>query len=121
MEKQYVAQRPADEAIGDNRITIVPAEGEPYPLPCIEHHTDSYEWGYNGSGPATSALSILADYFGETTKPAAIHGRAWHYHQNFKDEFITGAPKSGFTINTEQIAVWLATQDPYPYEPLEDG
>lgn len=39
-----------------------------YTLPHLMFHSSGLEWGYSGSGPSDLALSILADYFGESAE-----------------------------------------------------
>ncbi len=82
----------------------------------VLHSPTGFEWGYGGSGPADTALSILADYFGERpTSSALAFGRladdpmprCLEYYQQFKWDFIAPAPREGFEISTEQINSWL--------------
>lgn len=111
--KTYQGQRPADDVLGDCRVTVI-AHGRSYPLSHVQFHSTGFEWGYGGSGPADTALSILADYFDEQPSRAVLmHGdcQCWRYHQAFKWAFIAPAAHTGFAITTEQIATWLATQE----------
>jgi len=77
------------------------------PLPHIEYHSpDGFEWGYPGSGPADTALSILTDYFGDD--PSLVEeSKAFLLHQHFKDHFLVRAPKFAFVIKTQQIVDWV--------------
>jgi hypothetical protein len=99
-------------------------------LRVVEYHADSFEWGYPGSGPATLALSILANYFNERwvngeylrrMKFAQAAPKCWHYHQEFKRDLITGLGRGNddsWEITSDQIAKWLETQP--AYEPLDE-
>jgi hypothetical protein len=110
--KTYVAQRPPDDELGEC-VVFVESAGNARPLHHVALHSQGFEWGYGGSGPADLALSILADHLGERpTKHQLHHGQAksWRYHQAFKRAFISGADRRGFTITSEQIAAWLAKQ-----------
>lgn len=111
--KIYRGQRPADDQIGDCRVYVIEGEHS-RPLYHVKLHSDALEWSYAGSGPADTALSILADYFGERpTREQLRQGRCrcWRYHQAFKFAFIAPADPSGFTITLEQIAAWLKKQE----------
>lgn len=113
MSKTYIAQRPPDDEIGDCRV-FVEEGGQARPLQHVRLHSDGFEWGYGGSGPADLALSILADHFGERpTREQLNRGdcRCWHLHQPFKWQFIAGADRRGFTLTSEQIADWLVQQE----------
>jgi hypothetical protein len=52
-----------------------------------DHSPTGLEWGYPGSGPAQTALAILADAVGDRL--------AVPLHQEFKRDFIAGAPREG--------------------------
>lgn len=107
--KAYLGQRPADDAIGDCRVFVL-EDGHSRPLPLITRHSNQFEWAYAGSGPATTALSILTDFLGcEPPRPL---------YQRFKFTFIVSAAREGFTFTTEQIDAWLAQQ---PDDPRRSG
>lgn len=113
--KIYQGQRPADDtrSVGDGRVVVI-ENGRSRPLYHVKLHSDALEWSYAGSGPADTALSILADYFGERpTSKQLYHGQCqcWRYHQTFKWALIAPAPHEGFTITEEQIATWLKEQE----------
>jgi len=78
----------------------------------IEYHSpDGFEWGYAGSGPADTALSILADYFEEDAEAALKPGsKAFLLHQYFKDYFLVRVPKDAFNIREEQIREWVESR-----------
>lgn len=87
------------------------------PLRVVEYHADSFAWGYGGSGPATLALSILANYFGETwvNRKYLMHHkighdfpRCWLYHQDFKERFVARWNINGsWELSSETIAAWI--------------
>jgi hypothetical protein len=111
--KIYQGQRPADDAIGDCHVVVI-EDGRTRPLRHVKYHSDAFEFGYGGAGPADTAMSILADYFGEKrlTRKRIERGksRAWRWHQPFKWAFISTADHSGFTITEAQITEWLKKQ-----------
>jgi len=78
----------------------------------VEYHSpDGFEWGYGGSGPADLALSILADYFGETAEAALKPpSKAFLLHQYFKSHFLFRAKKEGFCIHEGQIKDWIESR-----------
>jgi hypothetical protein len=88
------------------------------PLAIVTYHSpDGIEWGYPGSGPADLALSILADYFGET--PAQVlaalkslwapRSKAGALHQRFKAEFLANEQRDQWQIRADVIDVWLSS------------
>lgn len=115
IRKTYIGQRPADDEIGDCRVTVITDDGHEYPLPHMVHHSPSgFEWGYGGSGPADLALSILQDYLGEP-KTVQIHigkcgQRAWELHQKFKWQMLQELGHNRWAITTDNIDAWLALQ-----------
>lgn len=50
-------------------------------LKLYNHSPSGFNWGYNGSGPAQTALAILLDCIGEE--------KALLYYQKFKFEFVS--------------------------------
>jgi hypothetical protein len=118
--KAYCARRALD---GECRIVVVSSNWHnkmiSSPLHHVVKHSPSgFEFGYAGSGPADTSLSILADYFGERpTKDDVYYGRGKAVHpplyQQFKRDFIAPAPEEGFTITSDQIKAWLA-ENAYP-------
>ncbi len=101
---------------------VVYQEGrDPYTLRhMIVHSPTGMGYGYQGSGPADLALSILADYLGEAAAiPAhdhydhAIAGMiqetgAWLLHQEFKRDIVARLPQDrALTIDGTDIEAWL--------------
>jgi len=73
---------------------VVTVDGEP-----LEHHvrhSDGFEWGYGGSGPADLALAILWDCFGE------LVAREWY--QRFKWAVVAHFRHQGWELTELQIA-----------------
>jgi hypothetical protein len=79
---------------------IVSGDGPDRPLdPRLDlwnHSPDGFEWGYEGSGPAQSALAILADVLDDPD-------RAVRLYQDFKRKVISGSPKKGWTLTEDQV------------------
>lgn len=80
---------------GDSIVTNVPHR--------IHCHSNGFEWGYAGNGPAELALNILSLFIG--TK------RAFPLQQKFKQEFIATLPYEGGIILREQILNWIDVQE----------
>ena len=78
------------------------------------HSPTGFGWGYEGSGPADLALSLLCDVLGESPSEKQIyHGRfrAYAHHQAFKREVVASWDfNSGFEIDSGTIADWLCQQ-----------
>jgi hypothetical protein len=70
-------------------------------LDLLNHSPTGFEWGYGGSGPAQTALAILADYLVNNEQLAI------GLHQKFKWDFIANAAHKGFTITEREIRGWL--------------
>lgn len=85
---------------GSQVVWVVTPKDEKYILKHIcRHSPDGFQWGYGGSGPADTALSILHDCVGKKD--------AEHYYQDFKWIFIAGAGNK-LEVTEEDIKVWLA-------------
>jgi len=73
-----------------------------YPLKHIVRHSpDGFNWGYGGSGPADTALSILTDCVGRDVANA--------FYQRFKSEFVEDW-KDDFQITEYEIKDWLKSE-----------
>lgn len=94
----------------DNRCTvavIVPARGESpensYLLPLardVVKHSQEFNWGYGGSGPAQLAMAILVDSIGREL--------ARECYQEFKADVIATIQSDRFQIDEIEIRRWLA-------------
>jgi hypothetical protein len=87
-------------------------------LPHVVHHSPTgFEWGYQGSGPADLALSILAYTLGETTTlstwiraggdPLVTPFESWRLHQPFNREVVAKLDRDGWTLPVEIVVAWL--------------
>jgi hypothetical protein len=61
----------------------------------IRNHSQGFEWGYAGSGPAQLALAILVDCLGDVERAQALY-------EKFKFRVIGGLPKQGWEL-TESV------------------
>lgn len=85
------------------QIILVFDEGKSYSLKHIERHSpDGFNWGYGGSGPADTALSILTDCLGKE--------KANQLYQFFKRAFVAGW-KDRWSIDEEEIKEWAISQN----------
>jgi hypothetical protein len=63
----------------------------------LRNHSQTFAWGYGGSGPAQLALAILADFLENDEMALKLY-------QKFKFHVIAGLDSnSGFTITGGQI------------------
>jgi len=107
---KYVGKRNPEDSF-DLTITVENDKGMVTPLKQIVRHSPTgMEWGYGGSGPADTALSILVDFLLRTkkdlTEKQAIKMVDRHY-MDFKDKFIASADREGFELKDETIRQWL--------------
>lgn len=80
--------------VGPQAVTV---DGVP-----LEHqvrHSDGFEWGYGGSGPADLALSLLWDAFGEEV--------ANRWYQALKWALVAHLPREGWRLTETQLGVLL--------------
>lgn len=80
------------------QMIVVEENGKEYWLNHIERHSpDGFEWGYGGSGPADTALSILTDCLGKM--------QANQLYQSFKWDLVAGWGDK-FSISEAEIKNW---------------
>ena len=77
------------------------------------HSPTGLEVGYLGSGPAQTALALLADVTDEHT--------ALHLYQRFKREVVQRLPREGFTLTETEILRWLELRKHEVPQPDVDG
>jgi len=63
------------------------------------HSPSGFNWGYAGSGPAQTALALLADATGDDSLAVRLH-------QDFKHEVVSGWDNY-FAISRAQILLWV--------------
>ena len=68
----------------------------------VRHSPTGPEWGYQGSGPADCARSVLIALADEATADA-------HY-QAFKAEVVARLPKHGAVLQRTAALAWLASR-----------
>lgn len=77
----------------------------------------TYEWHYVGAGPRRLAASILADYFGETTRDIWRRQerlQVLQYLHAFKWEVVSCLPYEEWDLTGEEIHAWLMDVKQYP-------
>lgn len=135
MDRQYEITRREDGTIGC--VVYWPRKIEPgaacMALDHVVHHSPTgFEAGYQGSGPADLALSIMAHYYGvnhaimqeymKTGRAAQREDceRVCHVYQRFKQDFIAPiqiGPGQSWLIDGSAILGWLVKSDlPVPNE-----
>lgn len=66
------------------------------------HSPDGFEWGYEGSGPAQTALAVLTDFYEGKRDDLALL-----CYQEFKAEVIARRAEDYWSITGEEILAWL--------------
>lgn len=69
-------------------------------LDLFNHSPTGFEWGYGGSGPAQTALAILADYLKDDDRAVLLH-------QKFKWDVVAKQPHRGWYIKESVLRGWL--------------
>lgn len=78
------------------------------------HSPSGFEWGYDGSGPADLALSLLMDAFNEeysVDEGFLRDSRAWRLHQDFKREIVAALPRDQWSLEQIMIQQWANNKD----------
>jgi hypothetical protein len=75
-------------------------DGKREPLTHWTRHSDSLEWGYNGSGPADLAYSILMDVTGQPSLARSLY-------QGYKAAVIARLPEESWCITVESVCEWI--------------
>lgn len=81
------------------QVTVNGAELDPR-LDLWNHSPTGFEWGYGGSGPAQTALAILADVLGDDDLAVQLH-------QRFKFAVIGGIKVSTWNLSEQQVKDWV--------------
>lgn len=90
-----------DYGHGGPRVVGVIRDGEKRTLTLADERylrQESFEWGYDGSGPALLALAILGDYLGIGVDPLLA--------RVFMQDVVAHLP-SEFELDGRDIARWL--------------
>ena len=77
----------------------VEEDGERYlldPRRDLRNHSQEFEWGYGGSGPAQLALALAADVLGDDE-------RAQDTYQRLKFRLVGGLPHEGWALSEGRI------------------
>ena len=104
-----ISGRRLSDRPGDIQVTF----GDGQELVHVQHHsTDSFEWGYGGSGPADLALSILELAIASEPRTVKLwHSycseTAWRLHQQFKREWVAGWCNE-WHITIGAVRQWIA-------------
>ena len=86
----------------DDHTVTVTCDGVPLdPRFDLRRHSDAYEFGYGGSGPAQLALALLSHALGDDELASA------HY-QKFKFQIIAKLQESPWRISQSEVRSWIA-------------
>lgn len=97
--KTYRGKKSAGTLKG--QIILVEEDEKLYALKHIKRHSSTFNWGYGGSGPADTALSILTNCLGEE--------KANQLYQPFKWAFVAGWDNA-WSISEKEIKDWAKNQ-----------
>lgn len=98
--KTYRGKKSAGTIKG--QIILVEEDEKLYALKHIKRHSPTgFNWGYGGSGPADTALSILTNCLGEE--------EASQLYQPFKWAFVAGWGNK-WSISEKEIKDWAKNQ-----------
>jgi hypothetical protein len=99
---------------GDVHVEVVDIKRkENYPLVHVGTHSDGFEYGYYGSGPADLAWSLLANFFEESNQTEDEQEHAFFLsnklHQRFKEDFVAylSRKERSHVIYDTEILTWL--------------
>src|SRR5689334_6824370 len=98
-ETKYVGRR-TESGCEVLKVTGKGEESLDARLDLWSHSPSGFHWGYPGSGPAQTALAILADAVGDRL--------AVPLHQEFKRAFIARASEEGFELSAEEVLRWVS-------------
>jgi Family of unknown function (DUF6166) len=93
-----------DYGHGGPRVVGVIRNGEKRTLTLADErylHQESFEWGYDGAGPALLAQAILNDYLGVEVDPLVA--------RTFMREIVALLPTE-FELDGREIARWLSAR-----------
>ena len=101
--KPYIYYGTFNPDPADWQVFVQPEGGDAVPLPLrldlYNHSPTGFCWGYLGSGPAQTALAILAHLYDDET--------AMRLYQGFKDTVISQiGQEEGWTLTEEAIDRW---------------
>lgn len=82
--------------------TVHDPDNGTYRLPNVSWHSDHFEWGYYGGGPAALAESILAAVLGSKDHPDMEYA-GW-----IKEDLVAHVPHEGGMISEVSVREWLA-------------
>lgn len=68
-------------------------------LELINHSSTGFEWGFGGSGPAQTALAVLADFLGDPEE-------AKRHHQQFKWDIFAGRKDAAWQLTGAEVRAW---------------
>lgn len=90
----------------DVAVCVISKNGKPVDIKKsqrVRHHSDEFEWGYGGSGPAQTALALLLEELGANSSPAA------RLYQAFKFKVVQWWPQDGgWRITGQEIREKIA-------------
>jgi len=93
-----------DHKVGGCVITVERNESNKLLVHRKRHSPTGFQWGYGGSGPADTALSILWDYLGREPGEGL--------YQAFKFEVVAKFPYGGeWTLSGDEVKAWLGERN----------
>lgn len=117
----YNKAEPGDKIVGrrspanwEGKVVVIQQPtGKWEYLTHVVQHSDGFEWGYGGSGPADLALSILTAVAG--FQIASV------FYQEYKHEVVAALPKHGWEIDVSSVIGWIRRESLAEYEAVKAG
>jgi hypothetical protein len=101
VQRGYLGSRYPD---GRVYVGVIEDGAVAFPLPHVERHSpDGFEWGYEGSGPADLALSILAHVLGQPDPDKIPPGA----YQQFKCDVVRRFGHTHWEIGRLAVLRWI--------------
>lgn len=103
---EYIARR-TKEGVTLEKLSTAEDGISISPVPIrhdLRRHSAGFEFGYSGSGPAQTALAILADCVGDE--------KAEELYQEFKRTFLAVHDGNELRISQSAIELWVASKYP---------
>ena len=77
----------------------------------LRKHSQEFEWGYGGSGPAQLALALAADVLGDVEK-------AQDLYQRLKFKIVGGLAHEGWVLTEDRLRAALTAIEQEPARAL---
>ncbi len=98
-------RRPGEHGTADQAgVTVHESGREPRsldPRHDLRRHSEDFNWGYGGSGPAQLALALAADVLGDDDQAQDVY-------QRLKFKLVGRLPHDGWSLTEDQLRQTIA-------------